>query len=86
MRGARSGAARSSSRGQVWPRDRLVRYEIAVRRFTALADGAALAIGDATVLADGEPIYATVQAALRGRGTTAAGALARSRDARRSAS
>jgi 3-hydroxyacyl-[acyl-carrier protein] dehydratase/trans-2-decenoyl-[acyl-carrier protein] isomerase len=45
--------------GQIRPRDRTVRYEVAVRRYAALAatDGA-LAVGDATVAVDGEPVYA----------------------------
>ena len=45
--------------GQIRPHDRLVRYEIDVRRYSELkASGSAIAIGDATVLVDGEPIYA----------------------------
>lgn len=45
--------------GQIRPHDRVVRYDVAVRRYAALAGaGAALAVGDATVLVDGEPIYA----------------------------
>jgi 3-hydroxyacyl-[acyl-carrier protein] dehydratase/trans-2-decenoyl-[acyl-carrier protein] isomerase len=47
--------------GQVLPACRLLRFEIAVRRFTARHD-AALAIGDATVLADGVRV-ATVRGA-----------------------
>jgi 3-hydroxyacyl-[acyl-carrier protein] dehydratase/trans-2-decenoyl-[acyl-carrier protein] isomerase len=44
--------------GQIRPHDRLVRYEIDVRRYSELkASGSAIAIGDATVLVDGEPIY-----------------------------
>jgi len=43
--------------GQVRPTCRTLRFEIAVRRFAERA-GAALAIGDATVLADGVPIAA----------------------------
>ncbi|MEW6273204.1 MAG: bifunctional 3-hydroxydecanoyl-ACP dehydratase/trans-2-decenoyl-ACP isomerase [Thermodesulfobacteriota bacterium] len=44
--------------GQIRPRDRVVRYDVTVRRYAALAGaGAALAIGDAVVLVDGEPIY-----------------------------
>ena len=45
--------------GQIRPHDHVVRYEIAVRRYAALAGtGAAIAIGDATVAVDGVPIYA----------------------------
>jgi len=45
--------------GQIRPHDRLVRYEIAVRRYAALAGtGAAIALGDATVSVDGAAIYA----------------------------
>jgi 3-hydroxyacyl-[acyl-carrier protein] dehydratase/trans-2-decenoyl-[acyl-carrier protein] isomerase len=45
--------------GQIRPRDHVVRYDISVRRYAALAGtGAAIAIGDATVAVDGEPIYA----------------------------
>lgn len=44
--------------GQIRPRDRVVRYDVAIRRYAALSGaGAALAIGDATVLVDDEPIY-----------------------------
>src|SRR5262249_47174962 len=43
--------------GQVRPTCRTLRFEIAVRRFTERA-GAALVIGDATVLADGVPVAA----------------------------
>jgi 3-hydroxyacyl-[acyl-carrier protein] dehydratase/trans-2-decenoyl-[acyl-carrier protein] isomerase len=50
--------------GQVLPDCRLLRFEVAVRRFTARPD-AALAIGDATVLADGARV-ATVRAARAG--------------------
>jgi 3-hydroxyacyl-[acyl-carrier protein] dehydratase/trans-2-decenoyl-[acyl-carrier protein] isomerase len=50
--------------GQVLPGCRVLRFEVAVRRFTARHE-AALAIGDATVLADGERV-ATVRAARAG--------------------
>jgi 3-hydroxyacyl-[acyl-carrier protein] dehydratase/trans-2-decenoyl-[acyl-carrier protein] isomerase len=50
--------------GQVLPDCRLLRFELAVRRFTMRPD-AALAIGDATVLADGVPV-ATVHGARAG--------------------
>ncbi|HEY0838554.1 MAG TPA: bifunctional 3-hydroxydecanoyl-ACP dehydratase/trans-2-decenoyl-ACP isomerase [Vulgatibacter sp.] len=44
--------------GQIRPHDRLVRYEVDVRRFSMLpASGAAIAVGSARVLVDGEPIY-----------------------------
>lgn len=44
--------------GQIRPHDSVVRYEIDVRRYTELPDsGSAIAIGDATLLVDDEPIY-----------------------------
>lgn len=44
--------------GQIRPHDRVVRYEVRVRRYAALAGtGAAIALGDATVSVDGAPIY-----------------------------
>ena len=44
--------------GQIRPRDHVVRYDVSVRRYASLAGaGAALAVGDATVLVDDEPIY-----------------------------
>ena|SRR5579871_775579 len=44
--------------GQIRPHNRLVRYEIALKRVTHLSDaGAAIAVGDGTVLVDGAPIY-----------------------------
>ena len=44
--------------GQIRPRDHCVRYEVDVRRYTQIARaGACIAIGDATVLVDDEPIY-----------------------------
>lgn len=44
--------------GQIRPHDRCVRYEVDVRRFAQLpASGAAMAIGDATLLVDDAPIY-----------------------------
>ena len=44
--------------GQVRPYDEVVRYDIDVRRYTDLPrSGSAVAIGDATVQVDGEPIY-----------------------------
>jgi 3-hydroxyacyl-[acyl-carrier protein] dehydratase/trans-2-decenoyl-[acyl-carrier protein] isomerase len=45
--------------GQIRPHNRLVRYEVDIRRFSMLpASGAAVAIGSARVLVDGEAIYA----------------------------
>lgn len=44
--------------GQIRPHDRVVRYEINIVRYQELAtSGAAIAIGDGTVLVDDEPIY-----------------------------
>jgi 3-hydroxyacyl-[acyl-carrier protein] dehydratase/trans-2-decenoyl-[acyl-carrier protein] isomerase len=44
--------------GQIRPYDQVVRYEVDIRRFARLAEsGAAVAIGSARVLVDGEPIY-----------------------------
>jgi 3-hydroxyacyl-[acyl-carrier protein] dehydratase/trans-2-decenoyl-[acyl-carrier protein] isomerase len=44
--------------GQIRPHDRVVRYEVDVRRYAELPEsGSAIAIGDATLLVDGEPIY-----------------------------
>ncbi len=44
--------------GQIRPHDRVVRYEVDVRRFSLLrASGSSVAIGSARVLVDGEPIY-----------------------------
>lgn len=52
--------------GQIRPHDRLVRYEIDVRRYSELkASGSAIAIGDATVLVDDQPIY-SIRAAKSG--------------------
>lgn len=49
--------------GQIRPNNRLVRYELAVVRYTELpASGAAMAIGDGRVLVDGEAIYAVQRA------------------------
>jgi len=57
------GAGEIEFFGQIRPHDRLVRYEIDVRRFARLeASGTAIAIGDARVLVDGEPIYAIQRA------------------------
>jgi len=44
--------------GQIRPHDQVVRYEVDIRRFSRLeASGAAVAIGTARVLVDGEHIY-----------------------------
>jgi 3-hydroxyacyl-[acyl-carrier protein] dehydratase / trans-2-decenoyl-[acyl-carrier protein] isomerase len=44
--------------GQIRPENRTVRYEVDVRRYSTFPEsGASLAIGDATVLVDGTPIY-----------------------------
>jgi len=44
--------------GQIRPRDAVVRYELDVVRYSKLqASGASIAIADATVLVDGDPIY-----------------------------
>jgi 3-hydroxyacyl-[acyl-carrier protein] dehydratase/trans-2-decenoyl-[acyl-carrier protein] isomerase len=52
------GCAEIEFAGQIRPHDRVVRYEVAIRRYAELsAAGAAMAIGDATVEVDGEPIY-----------------------------
>lgn len=47
--------------GQIRPFDKLVRYDLQVRRFTLLKDsGASIAIANATVSVDGQKIY-TIQ-------------------------
>jgi 3-hydroxyacyl-[acyl-carrier protein] dehydratase/trans-2-decenoyl-[acyl-carrier protein] isomerase len=52
--------------GQIRPHDRLVRVEVDVRRYAELPEsGSAIAIGDARLLVDGEPIY-SVKAAKTG--------------------
>jgi 3-hydroxyacyl-[acyl-carrier protein] dehydratase/trans-2-decenoyl-[acyl-carrier protein] isomerase len=44
--------------GQIRPHDRIVRYEVDIRRFALLKQsGASVAIGSARVLVDGQPIY-----------------------------
>lgn len=44
--------------GQIRPRNRLIRYEVDVSRFTRLPDsGVSTAIGDASLLVDGEEVY-----------------------------
>ncbi len=62
-RGARGagralGAKEIEFSGQIRPYNKLVRYEIDIRRYAELADtGAAIAIGTGRVIVDGEPIY-----------------------------
>ena len=49
--------------GQIRPHDRVMGYEVEVRRYTELpSSGAALIVGDASVSIDGEPIYAVKHA------------------------
>ncbi len=49
--------------GQIRPHDRVVRYEIDIVRFSRLpSTGAAIAISDATVQVDGDPIYGVKRA------------------------
>ncbi len=49
--------------GQIRPHDEVVRYEINVVRFSNLPkSGSCIAIGDATVLVDGDPIYSIKRA------------------------
>ncbi len=61
VRGARGagralGAKEIEFTGQIRPHNKLVRYEIDIRRYTELA-GTAIAIGTGQVIVDGEPIY-----------------------------
>jgi 3-hydroxyacyl-[acyl-carrier protein] dehydratase / trans-2-decenoyl-[acyl-carrier protein] isomerase len=52
------GAKEIEFSGQIRPYNKLVRYEIDIRRYAELADtGAAVAIGTGHVIVDGEPIY-----------------------------
>lgn len=52
------GCAEVTFYGQIRPHNRRVRYDVTVRRFSSLpASGSAVAIGDAEVLVDDEPIY-----------------------------
>ncbi len=52
------GCAEVEFSGQIRPHDKVVRYEIDIVRYQDLPQsGSAVAIGDATVLVDGEPIY-----------------------------
>jgi 3-hydroxyacyl-[acyl-carrier protein] dehydratase/trans-2-decenoyl-[acyl-carrier protein] isomerase len=49
--------------GQIRPYDQVVRYEIDIVRYQELPNsGAAIAIGDATLLVDGTPIYTVERA------------------------
>ena len=43
--------------GQIRPHDRLVRYEVEVRRLSRTRGGASLVVGDARVLVDDVPVY-----------------------------
>ncbi len=52
------GAKEIEFSGQIRPYNRLVRYEVDIRRFSSLIQpGSAVAIGTAKVLVDGEQIY-----------------------------
>ena len=52
------GAKEIEFSGQIRPYNKLVRYDITIRRYTELVDsGAAIAIGTGEVSVDGEPIY-----------------------------
>ncbi|MCO6432067.1 MAG: bifunctional 3-hydroxydecanoyl-ACP dehydratase/trans-2-decenoyl-ACP isomerase [Deltaproteobacteria bacterium] len=54
-------------RGQIRPYDKLVRYEVEIRRYTELAEqGAALAIGTGKVFVDDQHIYTVVDAKVGG--------------------
>ncbi len=60
--GERMHRATVSKRG-VRPHNRVIRYEIEVRRYTELERaGAAMVIGDASLLVDDEPIYTVKKA------------------------
>jgi len=68
LRGAR-GAGRALGvgavefRGQIRPHNKIVRYEVDIRRYAELpSSGSALAIGNATVSVDGEAIYTLTDA------------------------
>ncbi len=57
------GAKEVEFSGQIRPYDKLVTYELDVRRFSVLKDsGAAIAIADGRVLVDGTEIYAVKDA------------------------
>ncbi len=54
-------------RGQIRPYNKLVRYEVDIRRYTVLAEqGAALAIGTGKLFVDDEHIYTVVDAKVGG--------------------
>ncbi|HTX35189.1 MAG TPA: bifunctional 3-hydroxydecanoyl-ACP dehydratase/trans-2-decenoyl-ACP isomerase [Bryobacteraceae bacterium] len=55
------GCGRVEFSGQIRPHNRVVRYEVEVKRCSALSSGA-VAIGDARVLVDGKPIYTVANA------------------------
>jgi 3-hydroxyacyl-[acyl-carrier protein] dehydratase/trans-2-decenoyl-[acyl-carrier protein] isomerase len=49
--------------GQIRPHDKVIRYEVDIRRYSELPEsGSAIAIGDATLLVDDEPIYSMKKA------------------------
>lgn len=48
--------------GQIRPHNKIVRYEIDIRRFIKNNSSASFVIGSATVLVDGEPIYTIIDA------------------------
>jgi len=57
------GAGEIDFFGQIRPHDRVVRYEVDVRRYSELPNsGAAMVIGDARVLVDDEEIYKIAKA------------------------
>lgn len=68
LRGARGngralGCKEVEFAGQIRPGNRVVRYEVAVRRYAALKDsGAAVALGTGRVFVDGEHIYTVTDA------------------------
>ena len=57
------GCGEVTFNGQIRPHDKLVRYEVEVRRFSELKDsGASIIVGDGRVLVDGELIMEIKQA------------------------
>ncbi len=57
------GAKEIEFSGQIRPHNKIVRYEVDVRRYSSLADsGIAIVIGSGTVLVDGEAIYSVKDA------------------------
>ncbi len=63
LRGAKGAGRALGSKeieffGQVRPHNKVVRYEISIKRFSEIpSQGAAISIADADVFVDGEPIY-----------------------------